>query len=221
MSSSQSKREILRNKRKEQKRRRTMTFVFITLGVVVLFGLAALLPRILMTQSKFGSARGFPIGDPDAPITVVQFSNYGCPYCKDFSDDIEQNFINTYVNSGEVYYRYVNLPSDSEQSQTAAKASYCAAEQDRFYDYKDFLYENVGFQDGFSITNLINYATTAGLDVDKFQTCLADDTYAKTYLEDIRYAQSVGVSGTPTFLVNDQLVSSAELIPLVDSLLNE
>lgn len=220
MDTNQSKRELLRERRIKQKRRNTLTFAIVTIAVIVLFALAAFLPRILKAQSENGNGRGFAIGNPDAPVTVIQFSNYSCGFCKDFSERVEKDFIAEYVEPGDVYYRFVNIPSNNEDGQSAAKASYCAADQNLFFEYKDDLYTYATAVDGFSTSNLIVYAASAGLETDTFQKCLEANTYTNAYLDDIRYAQAVGITGTPTFLVNDQLVSSNELIPLVNALLS-
>lgn len=221
MSDKLSKRELLREKRKEQKRRKTMTFILITLAAIFLIVFAAFLPKLLVKQTKYGSTRGFSVGDPDAPVTVVEFSNYSCGYCKDFAERVEDGFMSEYVDPGQVYFTYVNIPSNNEQSLSAAEASYCAADQDRFFEYKDLLFTYSGYTDAYSESNLINYAASAGLDVDQFRTCLASDSYADAYLADYEYARSVGLTGTPSFLINGkELVSSSELIPTVDELLN-
>jgi protein-disulfide isomerase len=221
MNSKQNRREILRKKRINEKRQKGLKIGLIILAVILIFGAAALLPKLILEQSTDGIGRGFPLGDPNAPVTVVQFSSYSCGFCKDFSERVEKDFISDYVDPGLVFYRYVNIPSSNEDSQNAAKASYCAADQKKFYDYKDYLYTNASSVDGFSLNSLISYANSAGLAIDEFQACLEASTYNDAFVEDFRYAQSIGVTGTPTFLVNGQLVSSIDLIPFVDSLLAE
>jgi len=221
MSTNQSKRELLRNKKAEQKRRRIITFALITLGVIALFASVALLPDLLIALGKGGDNIGFSLGDPNAPVQVTQFSSYSCGFCKDFSDNVEKGFIANYVDTGDVYYRYINLPSNSDSSYLAAKASYCADDQNSFFEYKDFLYAYASAADGFSADSLVNYAASAGLNVDNFQRCLEANTFTNAYVEDIRYAQSVGVTGTPTFLINGELYSSTELISEVEALLAE
>lgn len=219
MSKNLSKRELLRQQRKQQQRRKTITFVLIVLAVIFIFGIAALLPKFIMGKAKVGTSGGFTAGDPNAPVTVVQFSNYNCGFCKEFSENVEKNFIAEYVDNGDVFYRYVNIPSDSEASLNASKASFCAAEQNLFFEYKDYLYANVELPNGFSPDNLLGYASSAGLDSEEFMRCYQEPANDETYLEGIGLAQSVGVTGTPSFLVNDQLVSSNELIPTVEALL--
>lgn len=215
-----SKRELLRKKRLEQKRRKITTIILIAVGAVVLISLIILIPNFLRGQAQSGDGRGFTLGDPNAPVSVVNFSSFACAHCENFSKNTEPEFIANFVETGEVFYRYVTIAGPTDASaQNAAIASYCADEQNRFFDYKAFLFPAATLQDGFSSSNLINMAEMAGLDRESFETCLDSSTYQQAPIDDFRFAQSVGVAGTPSFLVNDQLVYSNELIPLVESLL--
>lgn len=222
MSPNLSKRELLKKKRLEQKRRKTLTLIIVVLGAVLLIGLTIILPNLIRSRSRAAEGRGFTLGDPNAPVSVVNFSSYNCGFCEDFSETVEPEFIADYVDTGEVYYRYITIaPAGDASAQNAAKASYCAADQNRFFHFKSFLFSAVSVQNGFSTENLINLAANAGLDQVLFETCMGDNTHNAAPIEDLRFAQAVGVTGTPSFLVNnDQLVYSSELIPLVDSLLN-
>jgi protein-disulfide isomerase len=220
VNNTKSKREILREKRKEQKRRRTITVIIIVGVAVILFSFAALLPKLIMGKVKYKNALGFSVGDPDAPVTVTEFSSYSCGYCKNFSESYESDFIAKYVDTGLVYFTYINLPSGSEESLAAAEASYCAAEQDLFFEYKEFLFTYSGSENGFSENNLITYASSAGLNVSDFQVCMDSDIYANAYLDDYQYATDAGLTGTPSFLINGtSLVLSSQLDDTVDAYL--
>lgn len=197
-----------------------MTLFLIAAGAVLLISLVIIIPNLLIGRSKNAQGYGIPLGNPQASVTVINFSSYACGHCENFSKTIEPNLIADYVEPGNVHYRYVNIAHSDAGSRNAAKASYCAADQNRFFDYKSYLYSAVSVQDGFSDSNLIDLAGAAGLDRDLFEACFEDSKYDNAYAEDLRFAQSVGVTGTPSFLVNGQLVFSSELIPLVDSLLN-
>jgi protein-disulfide isomerase len=218
-----SKRAVLRKKRIEQKRRKTTTIILVVLSAVLLISLTIILPNFLRSRSSTSEGRGFTLGDPDAPVSVVNFSSYNCGFCANFSATVEPEFVANYVDTGDVYYRYVNIaPAGDAAAQNAAIASYCAGDQNQFFNFKSYLYSAVSIQNGFSTENLVNLATNAGLDQALFKTCMEDDTHKNAPLEDLRFAQSVGLTGTPSFLVNnEQLVYSNELIPLVDSLLNK
>jgi protein-disulfide isomerase len=219
MSADRNKRELLRKKRESQKRRTIYTILSILFGIILFLGLVVFLPKLLIKPVNYEASEGFTVGDPDAPVKVVVFSNYTCGYCKIYSETLEKDFITDYVETGNVFYRYVNIPYNDEGSLNAAEASHCAADQDKFFEYKTLLYTYASAAEGFAIDKLVNYSEAAGLDVEEFKSCMDNDNFANSYLEDRRYAQSVGVTGTPTFLVNDQLVMSSELIPTVESFL--
>ena len=219
MSSNISKRELLRRKRQQEKRKNTITFLAIAAALIVLIGLAAILPRIFNPNANLEQVEGFYLGDPDAPVTVVEFSNYTCGHCKTFAETQEADLISEYVDTGKVYFRYVNFSSDAESAQNAAEASYCAADQNKFFDYKTYLFNNAFTEGGFSTESLINYAESADLDVNEFSTCLDSDTFQFAYLEDKEYARTVGIPGTPSFLVNDELVYASELFTTIDEAL--
>ena len=163
LSKNLSKREVLRNKRLDQKRRKTKNIIIITLAVLALIAITILLPNFISGRTGSEDSRGFTLGDPNAPVSVVNFSNYACGFCADFSAIVEPDLISNYVETGDVYYRYVNLAHSDPASLNAAKASYCAADQNGFFDYKSFLYSAAGTQEGFSTTNLVNIAVEIGL----------------------------------------------------------
>ena len=223
MSTNTSKRVVLRKKRIEQKRRKTLKTLLIAFGAVLLISLAAFIPNLLRSQSAVTGGEGFAIGDPDAPISVVNFSSFSCPFCESFSKTIEPDLINNFVDTGDVYYRYMNLAfSNDEGTQNAGIAAYCAADQNLFFQYRPYLYSAAREQNGFSISNLISMANSAGIETERFEVCLVENNdFRDALVADLRFAQSVGVTGTPSFLVNDQLVFSNELFPLLESLINE
>lgn len=220
MSQTLSKREMLHEKRKQQKRQKTITFLSIAAVGVLLIGALIFLPRLFTKATKYENTNKFSIGDPNAPITVVEFSNYGCSHCKDFSENSEADFIETYVNTGEVYFTYVNIPYNDASYIAAAEASYCAAEQNLFFEYKEQLFTYVGYTDSYSLENLVRYASNVGMDTDTFTTCMESDAYTQSYLDDYAYADSVGLQGTPSFLINGtELVYASQLYETLDALL--
>lgn len=221
MSSQTSKREQLRRKRQEEKRKKLITFSIIVVAVIALIGLAAFLPRLFNRNTSYDAVEGFYLGDPDAPVTVVEFSRYTCSHCKTFAETMEEDFIADYVNTGKVYFRYVNLASGTEGLQNAGEASYCAAEQNKFFEYKHYLFTYAYEEGSFTTEKLVNYAKSANLDVDAFSACLEADTFKDAYLGDQNYAQSVGIPGTPSFLVNDEIVFASELIQKVEEYLQQ
>lgn len=221
LSSNISKREQLRRKRQEEKRKKLITFSIIAVAVIALIGLTAILPRLFNQNINYDGVEGFYMGDPNAPVTVVEFSRYTCSHCKTFAETMEEDFISEYVDTGKVYFRYVNLASGTEGLQNAGEASYCAAEQNEFFEYKPYLYTYAYDEDGFTSEKLLNYAKSADLDVEKFSACLESDTYKDNYLTDQNYAQSVGIPGTPSFLVNDEIVFASDLFQTIEDYLGQ
>lgn len=217
MSSNQSKRELLRQKRLERKRRSITTMALFGLAAILLILALIFLPNLLNNIAD----HGFALGDPDAPVTVYEFSSYTCSHCYDFNENGAKDFIAKYVETGKVYFNYVNLPANSEASLLAAEASYCAADQDKFYDYKDQLFTYAYVENGYTETNMVNFASLAGLDVNAFQACMDSNKFATAYEQDIRFATDSGVTATPTFLVNGKdLVTTSELDATVEKYLN-
>jgi hypothetical protein len=173
MSTNQVKRVVLRKKRLEQKRRNTMMVFLITFGAVVLIAAAAIIPNLLRSRTAISGGEGFTLGNPDAPVRVVNFSSFSCGYCEIFSRTMESEFVKSYVETGDVFYRYVNLAfSNDEGTQNAGKAAYCAAEQNRFFEFKSYLYSAAREQNGFLPANLVQMANSAGLEAEQFETCL-------------------------------------------------
>ncbi len=220
MNKNLNKREFLRKKRLEEKRRKTHKMIVITLAVIALIATTILLPNIISRSSGSVEGRGFSLGNPNAPVSVVNFSSYNCVFCAEFSATTEIDLIRNYVETDDVYYRYINLAHSDPASQNAAKASYCAADQNLFFEYKTLLYGAAGAQEGYSTNNLVSLAADAGIDGAAFEACLDAGTYNDAPAKDLRYAQSLGITGTPTFLINGQLVSSQEVMPLINSLLD-
>lgn len=219
--SDQNKRAYIKKKQKEKRRESLLRIGIITFTLLVLIFLIAFLPRIIMRSDKYKNSNGFEIGDPNAPLLVEAFSSYSCPYCKIYSETVEKELINEYVETGKVFYRYINLPSASEAGLMASIASYCAADQDRFFEYKSILYANADQENGFSQDNLIKYAEAVGMKKDNFTKCLQSDTYREAYLDDRNYAGVNGIKYTPSFLVNGEILTANDLIPTIDGLLGQ
>ena len=216
MSSNQSKRELLRQNRNQQKKRQRTTLILVGLVAVILILLLIFLPNMLFNLAK----PGIPLGDPDAPVTVYEFSSYTCSHCYDFNANVAEDFYTKYVDPGKVYFVYVNLPSENESSMLAAEASYCAADQDKFYEFKDQIFPYSASGMTFTEAELTNFASMAGLDAGAFQACMQSDKFATAFEKDINFARASGVTATPTFLVNGtDLVTTNELDATIEKYL--
>lgn len=214
-----NQREKLRKKRKAQQRRVMAISFFIILGMIIIIAIGIRFINSRSKSVKYETTQGFMVGNPDTSIKVIAFSNYTCGACKRFSETVEDEFISNYAETGQILYHYVNLANNDTSSLNAAEASYCAAEQNKFFEFKTYLYTYASASDGFSVENLIKLANSAGLDTIEFEKCMMEDKYADAYLLDRDYAQKSGIRATPSFLVNDRLVYANELIPAVEALL--
>ncbi len=156
-------------------------------------------PHQSVMLAVIAGARHF-YGDPNAPITIVEFGDFNCGYCGRWATETLPQIDKEYIQTGKARIAYVHFPILGADSMTAAEATECAAQQDRFWDYHNTLYANQGI--GFTPANLTKLAQEIGLDKAEFELCLADFPDRPSLEGDIRLAQVMGVRGTPAFLVN-------------------
>ncbi|MBN2146594.1 MAG: thioredoxin domain-containing protein [Anaerolineales bacterium] len=118
----------------------------------------------------------------------------------------------TYIQNGSVRIGYIHFVFLGEESYWAAEASECAAEQDAFWEYHDYLFDNHGGenQGAFSQENLTGFATELGLDTDAFSECLQSGRYTELVQAQTEMAGGIGVRSTPTFLMNGQGIVGAQ-----------
>ena len=159
------------------------------------------------------SGPGNTMGKANAPVKLIEYADFQCPYCRRFWQETEPQIIQIYVSTGKVYYEYRSVGGFlGPESADAAKAAYCAGDQGKFWQYHNELYanwtgENVG---DFAKAKLSQYATTVGLDVATFESCLSSGKYAARVQQDVLDAKAAGVQATPSFLINGKLVEGAQ-----------
>lgn len=146
------------------------------------------------------------MGDPSAPVTVVWYSDFQCPFCAAWDRSVLPEFKRRYVDAGKVRLVMKNFQVRGPESRTAGQAAACAGEQSRFWDYHDSLYahqrgENSG---AFSNQNLKGFAQALGLDPAAFGGCLDSGRYRGAIDADFEQGRREGVTATPTFIVNGQ-----------------
>lgn len=144
------------------------------------------------------------IGPENAPITIVEFSDFLCPFCARAKPTIKQ-ILENYGDKVRLVYR--DFPILGPQSEKAAQAAECADEQGKFWQYHDKLYGN---QQAVETENLKQHAERLGLNTTKFNECLDSGKMASEVEKDFQDGQSYGVSGTPAFFINGILVSGAQ-----------
>jgi len=154
------------------------------------------------------------LGDPNAPVTVIEYGDFQCPFCGKFYSQTESLIKENYVATGQVRFVYRHFAFLGPESTEAAKASECAKDQGKFWEYHDALFEEE-IRDGrehngnLNTTLFKSLASQLGLDVDSFSACLQSGKYAAKVKSDYLSAQTAGVRATPTTFVNGQKVEGA------------
>ena len=160
------------------------------------------------------------LGSPSAPVTVVEFGDFQCPFCNRFFREAEREIIETYVKAGKVRFVYRDFAFLGDESLAAAEAAECADAEGKFWPYHDRLYnfiwdtyfakgqngENVG---AFSTSNLQRFAAEVGLDAARFDECVASHRYRAEVDKDIADGRAAGASGTPTAFINGRMLVGA------------
>lgn len=211
-----TKRQAVRDKRRQQQRRQRLIVLLVVIGAALIISGLLILPSLLpagdivqITPQSRPMAEGRNLGDPDAPVKIEVFEDFQCPSCRSYSEQIEPQVIETYVTTGKVYYTFRHFPflDDNQlrkESDQAANASMCAAEQGRFWDYHDILFANWNGenQGAFLDHRLVAFAEALGLDMAAFNACFEENRYKAEIDADRALGDELGVSGTPTVFVN-------------------
>ena len=171
------------------------------------------------TSVNHGPTKGRLAGNPDAPVKILEFADFQCPYCKQFHDGTGKQLFEEYVSKGTVSFQFVSFAFIGPESQQAAEAAECAADQGRFWDYHDLLYLRQGQENSgvFSKANLKRFAeelkrAIPDFDTKTFGECLDSGQKASVVAEQVKQARSAGVQSTPSFLVNGQALSGVQPI---------
>ena len=147
-------------------------------------------------------------GDANAPVTIIEWSDFECPFCERFYTQTLPSIQKEYIDTGRVKFVYRDFPLDFHQNaQKAAEAAECADEQGKFWEMHDLLFEN-GVSGGVSAFK--KYASDLGLDTGKFNDCLDSGKMASEIAKDLQDGARAGIRGTPGFIINGQLVSGAQ-----------
>lgn len=147
-------------------------------------------------------------GSENAPVTIVEFSDFECPFCLRFFAETLPLIEETYIRTGRARLVYRDYPLGSHQyAQKAAEAAECAGEQGKYWEYHDRLFENQG---ALGTASLKQYAQDLGLDEARFNECLDSSQMAAEVKKDHGDGQAYGVRGTPTFFINGIRVVGAQ-----------
>jgi len=140
------------------------------------------------------------LGRPDAPVTLVEFSDYQCPFCQRFYSSTLSVIKRDYIDTGKVRYVFRDYPLDRihPQARKAAVAAHCAGDQGKYWEMHDLLFQN---QQALDLPQLSDYARRLGLDGATFDACLGSDKHAARINKDVADGTAAGVQGTPEFVV--------------------
>ena len=148
---------------------------------------------------------GSPIlGSVDAPLTLIEFGDYQCSFCKRHFDQTHDLIMKNYVETNKVKILFKDMiVTPGEDSVYAAHAAHCAQEQDMFWEYHYMLYNNWEGENTGWITNdiLMKFAQNVGLDVNKFSKCMSDSKWIKLIHASGQDASILGITGTPSFFL--------------------
>ena len=150
---------------------------------------------------------GAPVRGPAAaPVTIVEFSDFQCPYCKQVVPTLAQ-VLSRYGEKVKLVFRDFPIDSLHPQARKAAEAARCAHDQGKFWEFHDALFAGAP---NASAEQLKTYAQQVGLDVPSFERCLGSRTHTAAVQKDVEEGTRLGVTGTPAFFVNGELLSGAQ-----------
>ncbi len=200
-----SKRQELRDKRVQEERTQRILMIVGVAVIAIAVALALILPNLTPVgeivahppmnrpQVKFNA-----MGDPNAPVKIIEYSDFQCPYCAQFTTQTEQKIIDAYVATGKVYFEYRSFGKwVGQESVRAAEAAYCAGDQEKFWEMHDIIFANQkGENKGdFSDKYLTALAQNIGLDMTKFNDCFNGGKYAEKVSQDGADGESVSSWG--------------------------
>ncbi|MFC1615969.1 DsbA family protein [Patescibacteria group bacterium] len=162
-------------------------------------------------------------GDENAPITIVEFSDYQCPFCSRFAAGTLKEIDEKYIQTGKVKFVFRDLPLDGHtQAYPASLFAECAREQagdEVYFKVHDELFATVGTGESFDFDKIADFAVELGVDKAKAKTCFDEDKYKEEIEADRDEARSIGISGTPAFIVGNEIISGAQPFSAFESVI--
>lgn len=222
---STSKRQTVREQRLRRERRQRISIILGVTLVALVIAALVFIPNYLesrrpvgdivtITPKEYPNANGREMGLADAPVTIEVFEDFQCPACANYTTQIEPQVIENLIKPGQVHYIYRQFPVLDDrlgggESDQAANASMCAAEQDRFWDYHEIVYANWDGenQGAFRDARLLAFAEALDLDMEQFRSCFNANKYRDEINADLDRGTQIGVQGTPSVFVNGELLT--------------
>jgi protein-disulfide isomerase len=242
---STSKKQVAREERlKKERQKRLRTILYIIGGaLLVVLGIFLINQFVAQGRSEVANSeivvvtpKARPLvdnqsmGDPNAPVKIVEYSDFQCPYCKQFADTTEQALIDNFIATGKVFFTYhsmgnfvsQNIGRGGTESRDAAEAAYCARDQGKFWEMKDILFANsLGEDEGyFAMPRLEKMAEAIGLDLAQFKDCMKSNTFLDQVEQELADGLAAGITGTPSFLINGELIVGAQPLSVFQEKIN-
>jgi protein-disulfide isomerase len=181
-------------------------------------------PLSVASQSKSANevsvGSGSSLGSASAPVTIVEFSDFQCGFCKRFWAETLPKLKEAYIDTGKARFVYRHFAILGKHSEQAALASECASEQGKFWEYHDQLFKNQGGL-AFTEAKLKQYARDIGLNVGVFGTCLGNGKYKEKVERETGAAANLGGRGTPFFVVNERRLVGAQPYSVFQKMIDE
>lgn len=153
------------------------------------------------------------LGDPNAKVTLIEFTDYGCPFCREYELSTFPELKSTYIDTGKVYYVIKHYPVSSKQGGIAAEAADCAGEQGRFWEMHKALFTSAGSDwdesEEKARASFRASAEAVGLDLRAFDNCMKQGR-EDSVSADFEQGMNLRVAGTPTFFINNKMLIGAE-----------
>ena len=192
----------------------------LTLAAGLAFAGAATAGQQAAGPQAFASEPERTLGSPEAPVTMVEFSDFQCNFCRKFWAETLPRLKETYIKAGQVRFVYQHFAVLGEHSVAAAKAVQCASEQGKFWPYHDKLFDSQGGL-AFTDAKLRRYARDLGLDAGAFAQCLDSRKYQQKVEDETRLGFQLGARGTPTFFLNGRMLAGAQPFEVFQAAIEE
>ena len=178
-------------------------------------------PTPTIMDFVLSDARHFQ-GNPNALVTLVEFSDFKCPYCGRFSTETLPRLRERYVNTGQVRIVYKHFAILGPESSRIAEATECAAEQEQFWEYHDQIFvDQTTVRSTFDDDKLTELAGELGLDTVAFGECLTSGRYADQIQRESQAVSAMGMRGTPSFLINGIFATGAQPFEAFQQVIDE
>jgi len=216
-------REAIKKRRQQRKRQQRITTILVVSGAALIVAALLMVPTIQEALTPVGEiihpelvsrpmVSGNAMGNPDAPVVIDEYSDFGCGHCATFNEGSALQIANEYVSTGQVYFvsHSVGGLLGSATSQKLAEAAYCAGDQGKYWEYKDYIFANQ--LNLYSSANapvdkyITSFAEAIELELPTFEECLSNRSYKDRVQQDQIDAVQAGINSTPSFLVNGELL---------------